>query len=187
MSCTRSENRAREIARNIMEMVDKERGVTNNLVEEFCYQMCSMEEQNIFAGVYAVDEIPVDMLKRRRTFNVIVNLASRSQGETEGHFVIITAHPRTIVYIDPFGAPNLKSQISYFLRACRRPTMYNRTALQSYSSPFCGMYAALYATYFNNPDGRKIRLKWEKKNLRRNDHLCMKYLNELVNEIYDNA
>ena len=183
------ERRVESLALQIRDSADAKRGVTNDLINDFCQEICSLEPQNLFAGVYSVDQIPVNALARRKFFCIIINLASREKRQLEGHFVCICVHPTSCFYIDPFGLPNLMSEIVYFLKRCSRPVFYNRKQIQHMKSPFCGMYVALFATYYNDPLGetRRLRLRFEDGGKKRNDRRCMTYLKKLVDEIYENV
>ena len=183
-----SEETVSRLAEMVRDETDVRSGITNDLIEDFCYRMCAEEEQNLFAGVYPRDEIPIERLARRKYFNVIINLASRRRGELNGHFVCVCATPETCVYIDPFGLPNLMTDVAYFLRRCNRHIYHNRKQIQTLDSPFCGMFVSLYTVYFNDPrvNARRLKLRFENRPTKRNDQLCMFYLKELIDEIYEN-
>lgn len=178
-----SRHASRRIAALIEEAVHLRNGITNELINELCSNICAEDRANNFIGVYALDEIPAAYLKTRDNFAIIVNLASRSKHELLGHFVCIVANPAALIYIDSLGLPNMYAETRSLALLCRRPQFVQRTQLQTFDSQYCGLYAALFACYFNMP-GRKLELSFQQKPAPQNDVKCVQFLRDLIDEIY---
>lgn len=179
-----SRGAAEDTSALIEDAVQLRNGITNELISELCQRICEGDENNNFIGVYAVDEIPTSYLRTRDNFSIIVNLAARSKRELIGHFVCIAANAISLIYIDSFGLPNMFPGTRELALQCRRPQFVQQTQLQSFESQYCGLYAALFASYFNASE-RRLKLHFAHHPTAQNDEKCVRYLHELIDEIYD--
>ena len=176
-----------DIARSVMDVVNRTRGVTNQAVENFCHAICEGDARNNFYGVFASDEIPRHLLTLDK-FTIIVNLAERRRGQLNGHFVTIcTLNKNSILYIDSFGHPPYQKHVRQFLRECvaigERQFYRSSRALQPLDSSFCGLYAILFASYFNKAT-RCLKISFIPGSDERNDKRCIEFLKKLVDEIF---
>lgn len=167
-----------QLANRVGEHVVPGTGLTNTVVRRFCNEVCSSD----FKGVYAVDRIPALRLAGMAKFHIIVNLG-REELKEDGHFVVVSATPDRIYYLDPFGKrPPLKFGIQNFLELCDRPVTHNRQQIQSFESAYCGLFAILYAWWLDA--GRPFRLYFSTTRLYNNDRRCVEYLRRMVREVY---
>lgn len=167
----------------ISSTVGKNTGMTNDVVNQLCQDICNQETENRFMGVFPADKIPFQFVSNAPYFNIIVNLAEIEKNEVNGHFVSIICTPNVCLYIDPFGLPIFSSKIKNFLTQCGRATYYNNKTIQNITSPYCGMYAILFCIFFNKDD-RKTRMRFNTTKCEMNDKLCVKYIRQLIREIY---
>lgn len=153
-------------------------GLSNEIVESFCRLRSSKD----FVGVYSADYIP-DKLAARGTFILAVNLGKR-RGERKklpvGHFVVISARPSMLYYLDPYGMPCMQENVQRFLRLCRRPVEYNLKQIQHLDSAYCGLYAVLFVLCFDKASGGRDTFKWKRKRIIENDQLCVRYLRKIL-------
>lgn len=159
--------------------VRKKEGITNRVIDNFCRMACSSD----FKGVYSADAIPENKLIIRGNFIIIVNLGKRREYLRQrrrlpvGHFVAIIARPDVIYYLDPYGLPSLEPLVTTFLQSCKRPVVHNSRQVQHLDSVYCGLYAMLFATYFDKD--APFTMDFKKKQLFENDDLCVSYLHRL--------
>lgn len=164
------------LTRRVKANVSKEGGISNETVARFCGSLCGKD----FKGVFSADYIPRRLAARGR-FIVVVNLGTRRgvRGKLPmGHFITIAADPSKVLYVDPYGLPNVEPNVERFLRLCRRPVEFNLRQIQDTESVYCGLYAVLFSLYFDKkPD---FKLRFRKRNLRKNDKLCVEYLRKMM-------
>ena len=176
----------RKLTREIAPHVDAERGVTNELIRDLCHILCP----NYFRGVFSSHELDAVADRRRFVgsgyFSVIVNISAQPP-PADGHFVLIHARPSRLLYLDPFGAPCQDAKVMSFVKKCRgdRPFYENKRAIQSPLSTFCGMYAVLFALYYDFSHPPVARIEWIRSSdpfvLLKNDRICIKYLKLFIN------
>jgi len=166
------------------------KGISNTLVNRLCTKMC---RKGHFVGCYAVDRLPV-RLAARGTFITVVNLGpSRNTRMRDGlsggagHFVTLVATPRQVRYIDPFGLPSTSKYLKTFLTACKRPLRVNQRQIQALGSAYCGLYAVLFACYFDrylsHAANTAMHLRFHPyPQLKKNDALCEKYLLQFADD-----
>ena len=159
--------------------------MSNETLERFCFRVCG----NDFKGVFSADYIPLFLAAKSR-FVIIANLGARRGVRTElpvGHFVTIAALPDVILYIDSYGLPSVEPNINKFLKICRRPVQFNLRQIQTYDSVYCSFYAMMFTCFVDKfvfrdsmPAIRVPKLRFEKRNLKKNDELCVKYLKRIL-------
>jgi hypothetical protein len=158
-----------------------------------------------FRGVYCADELPFPLLRSRRPFSIIVNLATRykkkaansdllppslaSLASNNGHFVLITTNKTDIFYCDPFGGKCPEPRVRAFLKAFRPPGIayhkeakYLKKRIQSPTSVHCGLYALLFAM------AREANLEvsdfpFATRFHEQNDKKCVEYINLMMKSI----
>jgi hypothetical protein len=171
-----------EVAEGVRANVSSGMGMTNASLEKLCRASCSAN----FRGVYAADYLPPS-LAPQASFILIVNLGTR-RGLTRklpvGHFVTVVALPSAVLYIDSFGLPSAQPHVDRFLQQCRREVCFNLRQVQDFDSSNCGLYSMLFACYYDRRMTRgeepPVRLAFRDKNLRQNDELCARYLQEIM-------
>lgn len=138
-----------------------------------------------FKGVFSADCIPHNLAAISR-FIIVINLGTRKgvRGKLPvGHFVTLVASPTSLIYIDPFGLPNMQPDINIFLQLCKRKNVYvNLRQIQHFNSVYCGFYAILFACYFDKQYHSKKKLfslHFKNSNLYKNDSLCVEYLRRI--------
>ena len=151
-------------------------GITNELLYRLCKQLLSKD----FYGVFSADDIP-NNLAAYNSFIIIVNIATKKSTRA-GHFVTIVGNSSTINYIDSYGLPCLQPHIKSFLALCYRKICYNTRQIQSFNSKYCGLYALLFACYFDkeNNEGNDFQLLFHNNRLKQNDKLCSTYLTQMI-------
>ena len=158
----------------VREHVKAGKGISNDIIRNICGDLCS----DSFRGVYSSDRISLG-IAALLDFIIIVNLEKRGSGIV-GHFVTIIGSPESVLYLDPYGFPCANEDIENFMRGAKRPIYCCRKQIQSFNSVYCGVFAMLFALYFDKRPSFKLNFKSVK--LEDNDKLCMKYLRRLVNE-----
>jgi hypothetical protein len=167
-----------KLTRRIRGNVAPSLGLTNTVIERFCFLSCS----DTFKGVYSADYIPTQLAARSR-FIMVVNLGVRRglRKLPVGHFVTVVASSSVVYYIDPYGLPSAEPHVNRFLRLCRRKICFNLKQIQDFSSTYCGLFAILFACYMDaNGTEERLKLKFNSRNLMKNDKLCVKYLRALL-------
>lgn len=165
-----------QLAARMRVNVSAKSGVSNVFLDRFTRLVCSTN----FKGVYSADYIPAGLAALTR-FTLIVNLGERRgvRGPLEvGHFVTIVGLPDKMLYVDSFGLPSLQRHVDLFLKNCGRKVVCNERQLQQFDSVMCGLYAAMFAAYFDQE--RPFPLKFDRERLERNDKLCVSYLRRLI-------
>lgn len=165
------------LTKAVNDNVKKGKGVSNSFVRNFARQFC---DKNIFKGVFSADRIPTSAIANNPRFTLIVNLAT--YGEPVGHFVTIGGSPKKITYIDPYGLPCLQPHVQRFLTACQRPVEINRKQVQHFNSVYCGLYAIMFLKKMEREikeGGKTFTLTFYSHRQKRNDKLCMLYLQKL--------
>ena len=177
------------ICRKITPHIDPNLGISNEFIHELCVILCP----NYFRGVFsshafkssASQHTEIGSIGRSNFFSIVVNVSVRPP-PANGHFVLIHARPDRLIYLDPFGRPCSDDNLIPFIRNCRKTRSYheNLRVIQSPLSTFCGMYAVLFAMYYDFPTPPFKNIKWIKSDnpfvLLHNDKICIKYLNTLV-------
>ena len=168
----------KELDRRLKLNVKKGKGVSNKFLDKFCRLGTSQH----FRGVFSADDIP-HRLCRQAHFIIIVNLASRRGpiAAKVGHFITIIVSPEGCLYIDPYGLRCEERQTLKFLHSCHRPIFENVTKVQHPNSVYCALFALLFTFYFDRfQPSPPFKLRFYKKNLKKNDKLCVQYLKEIV-------
>lgn len=175
-----------KIVRAVSALVSKHadrRGMTKSLLDSICRTLCP----NLYKGLYNASDIPIATLQNFKSFTIILFLTSKDLGVSAstnvGHFVTVHATPSTILYIDPYGLPPcFHPHVAKFLHAKKkRVVLVNRKQVQHVNSTHCGLFAVLYAVYFDDPSREKrFALRFPRKATPNNDKLCKRYLNEML-------
>lgn len=165
-----SEQRLRTIKVNLKKHVDKSFGMTNKSVDKLASALCS----NYYRGLHMFDKVSALNLSSKSPWTIIVNVKK--------HFVTIHMRKQYIFYIDSFGLPCIIDDVCLFLKKFRRDVFYNKKRIQAVDSMHCGLYALLFALYFDqaNIERSRIRLQFNKKAGPDNDRLCVSYLSALI-------
>lgn len=152
-------------------------GVSNDLVRELCTSICSSR----FKGVYSADLIPTSRLLDSDDdgdFVIVVNLATSDR--PLGHFVTIGVNSKQVDYMDPYGLPyTYQKDVTRFIKRCKRTVMDRRQKVQSLNSVFCGLYATLFAAYWDRRP--EFPLDFSSEDYDSNDEKCVRYLKKIVN------
>jgi hypothetical protein len=153
--------------------------------------------QRLFKGVYCADELPYDLLRSRKSFSIIVNLATRSKKVTSrlpplnGHFVFITTKDFNMYYCDPFGLECYHPYVLAFLNAFkekkskktrRRQVFHSNRRIQSPNSVYCGLFTLLFAM-IREANLDLSDFEFDEKNLNKNDKKCVDYINLMLNAV----
>ena len=150
-------------------------GISNDLVGRLCSSICT----DRFKGVFSADLIPATRLLRDGAgdFAIVVNLATSDR--PVGHFVAVCADSRRVCYLDPYGLPHsYQEDVARFLRRCGRPVEDPRRQVQSFDSVYCGLYASLFAAYWDRR--ADFALDFSDKDYAGNDAKCVDYLKRIV-------
>lgn len=167
-----SDEISEKIASLLKDHVSKDWGMTNDMVNYIAMTLCS----TLYKGLY----MPKHLLRismagniLQRPFTMIINVGK--------HFVTVVCHKNYVLYLDPFGMPCLQPEVRRFLQGLRSKIFYNKTQIQQLKSKHCGLYAVLFALYYDVPS-RELRLKFHKNASEKNDKLCTVYLHKLMNK-----
>jgi hypothetical protein len=162
---------SKEIAHLLRSHVNKEWGMTNDLVHYLANALCP----NLYKGLYTPNQLLPFLLQGRkstaRPFTMIVNVGR--------HYVTVYCHKDYVLYLDPFGKPCVQPTVRHVLQNLSAPLFYNKTRIQCKSSNHCGLYAILFACYYDR--ARKRKLKFYDRASKKNDKLCVLYLHRLLN------
>ena len=169
-----------ELKRLLSNHIHPKLGLSVELVNSICKSICSKK----YKGLYVSHSIPFDQLKHESTFTIIVLLPGRSTG----HYVMIHATPSTVFYVDSYGLPCFDKNARSFLKKLatdtkwkKRKLFVNNKQIQHPKSMYCGLYAVLFAKYFDKNDHKeKITLKFPVSQSLSNDKRCVKYINKLI-------
>ena len=162
------------IAAELSKHVSDVDGMTNTMVNRLAR---SFRLKN-YKGLY----MPSQLEEKRNTvfartpFSTIVN--------TGAHFVTIIGYDHAILYLDSNGMPCLEKRTKAFLQSFpNRPVLHNKKRIQGIQSMFCGMYALLFAVYFDKPRSFQMRFKSRPgQRGKANEELCLQYLTRLLNK-----
>ena len=173
---TSSSSLSAKLAARLRLHVDPSIGLSNKVVERYTFLICGDK----FKGVYSADRIPL-RLAARPSFTIIVNLELMEERgrESGGHFVTVVGGEEEIYYIDPYGLPSAVPQVNRFLELCRRPIYQNFRQIQDLDSIYCGMYAILFARFFDR-EKSPFKMSFLRSNLKRNDRRCVEYLRRMI-------
>lgn len=164
----------KQLTSQISENVDK-RGVTNDVVERFCFLACGDK----YKGTFSADMIPPHFASLSH-FIININLGKRKDIRSDipvGHFITLIADPTKVVYIDSYGLPIFQENVINFLKLCYRPLSYNEQQIQDYNSVYCGLYAILFSCYADKLP--PFELKFSQSNRKSNDKKCVFYLRKM--------
>jgi hypothetical protein len=159
----------KKISKEVKDHVDEHIGVTNEILDEFARKLCP----RLYKGLFN----PSTNLLRLNIcapFTIILNVGF--------HFVCVHTTGKKVFYIDSYGLMCRNRVVWKFLRQFKIPIVINRARLQSPKSRHCGMYALLFATYLDLPK-KPFKLKFHNRARKKNDQLCMLYLDKLVTHI----
>lgn len=173
-------------------------GLSNDIVEEL---MSNLVKTKRYLGVVSlpedVEKVKKKIDKREGTLAIIVNVGA--------HFVCVIVQSNCLIYIDSFAGPisisviSLLSQMASMTlpsvkrkenkgeqrregRRRKRKIIYrNKRQLQSFSSTHCGLYAALFATWYLSSPGNRMTLEFSDDDLLSNDKKCVEYLKKFAN------
>jgi hypothetical protein len=157
-----------------------------------------------FKGVYCSDELPYDLLRLKKDFSIIVNLATRKKKKSNlsldyplipaggGHFVSITTKGDNIYYSDPFGIACYHPLILDFINSFRtksgpsamkrKKSFFMRRRIQSAKSVHCGLYTLLF-TMAREANIDVSIFDFTTKKLEDNDKKCENYINLMMENI----
>lgn len=166
-------------------------GLSNDIISEL---MDSLTATRRYLGVIPWTNIPTRKIMKRvreqkegqkpqddylHTIAFIVNVGA--------HFVSVVIKPECILYLDSFANPISPALYPLLtrIRAEKRdnyPLYCNRNQIQSLLSSHCGLYAALFTTWYLTPPTMRMQMQFEDTNLLRNDTKCVKYLKQFVRQ-----
>lgn len=196
-----TEEKRKEVLRLIADHVSSRRGMSNVLLQKVSSELFRfIQEGNprkTFFGVHSIDEVPVEKIRRfvdddgddsdddddddgkNREACLIVNLASKSAGETDGHFVAIHVKSDRIYYLDSFGMRIYKEGLRRDLSTLNRPIFSNVKQIQNMTSVFCPLFALLFTLYFSMCDP-PFRMTFRQNHWRANELSCIDYLTRVL-------
>lgn len=147
-----------------------EHGLSNEVLDNL---MKSSHACNLYFGTFPFDSMPSDVCAKKK-FVLLVNVGL--------HFVCIFANKNVVLYVDSLGRPSSLKEVQHFLRLCARPVFFNMKKIQSTSSTHCGLYACLFGLFFCKRENQERvgKMCFEKRNLLKNDQICLKYLKRLL-------
>ena len=122
-----------------------------------------------FAGVYASDKIPHELISRE-SFSICLNLDKST--ESGSHWVVVLKKGTQLFYIDSLGLGVYNNDIHQFLKLFKGPILINDTSIQSTSSPCCGFYAIFFCMMLECPHVTFQAFKPEP--VFENDQICIK-------------
>lgn len=165
-----------KVAELVKEHVSKDWGMTNDMVNDIAMALCP----NLYKGLYMPEHLlrismagNILQQQQQQPFTMIINVGK--------HFVTVVSHEKYVLYLDPFGIPCMQPQVRQFLRGLHSKIFYNKTQIQQLKSKHCGLYAVLFALYYDVP-ARSTRLKFDENASEKNDKLCTVYLHKLNKE-----
>ena len=142
-------------------------------------KMCKLLKLNNFMGVWLAEKLKYTNRFNKQRFSIIV-LFTRYPGSLRGHYVTIVGYPTKIVYIDSLGKKCTDEDILLFLSSFKRPIEWSKRKVQHRRSGYCGLFAMFFVYFFDK--NKRDKIKFVKKNIRKNDMLVMKYLKKAVNK-----
>lgn len=192
------------LLRGVLEHSDPKKGLSNDIVERFCH-LAMGGSPSSFRGVFSVDCVPHTLLKSgsKDEFSIIINLGeSKKKGKGGGHFVtlIVCRKGKLLKYFDSYALPVWQPHMLKLIRRWRgedgnkKVELSCKRAVQDENSRACGLYAALFACFFD-PIKRQAREKscngpfsitFHRRKLKANDALCVRYLQKLIYASNDN-
>lgn len=128
--------------------------------------------------------------KNVHPFCFIVNIGA--------HFVCVHVNAGCLLYIDSFANPIPETMVSLFEKMVQQQPQqqqhrkgmqqqqqthllfHNKRQIQSFLSSHCGLYAALFATWYLSPPEMRMPLKFSDENLLANDEKCIAYLKQFT-------
>lgn len=176
----KAQSAGEKISRLIRHHVNPKQGMSYEILNSICETFCTQ----LYKGLHHATTIPFECLKHFAMFTIIVLLP----GTVTGHFVTIHITPSTIFYIDPYGFPCFNSDVLRFISRLKTHTKWKKRVLftnvkqiQHEKSVYCGMYAVLYALYFDSvKNQKKLKLCFPKRPSLTNDKRCKQYLNKII-------
>ena len=137
---------------------------------------------NDFCGVFSSNSIPPH-LHQHVNFSIIVNLSRRNEKGT--HFIVIIKRNNTLLYLDPLALYiNLNNDINNFIKDCECNVIKLTHAIQDMRSWYCGYHCMFLMLFFNKTIQCHNKLiKFEEKDLLKNDCICLHNLMIMFNEI----
>lgn len=162
------------VSRIITQHANKIDGLSNEIVHKLAKILCPCLYKGFF-NWYELTNIKCKTITY--PFTIIVN--------TVHHFVTIHSRKDYILYLDSYGQPCTNSTVRNFLRRCKNmKVLYNTMRIQSKNSMHCGLYALLFAMYYDDPS-QPFLLKFSSKASKKNDKLCVEYLQRLCKQKYN--
>lgn len=164
-----------QLARLFSRHVGSDWGMTNELVDYIAGKLCSHRYKGLYTPIQLQQSKTRRLIeKAKRPFTFICNVGR--------HFVCIFCTEQYLIYIDPFGKKCVQRQVRKFIHRLSRNVFYNHIPIQWFTSNHCGLYAILFALYFDR-DRQDIRLQFERaSNNEHNDQMCNMYLQLLLNK-----
>ena len=182
----RSESMLAEVRRHIV----PHRGMSNHMLETLISELSQFvsagsADDALFRGVYPIDLVPQSIFDESSDapLLVVVNLASHSAGEREGHFIVLYIHPQYCLYIDPVGLPCYREPLKSALRRLRRPVFSNLKRIQDITSSFCPMYAIAFCVYFTRGESQRPTFRpmyFKNDGGDSNDRSCIGYIQKML-------
>ncbi len=167
---------AQELLHGLETHTNLSRGMSNTALDRLARLMLS----RCYRGLLPVDKIPAAALARCHDFCIIVNLGRAGSGD--GHFVALVADGDRLRYLDSYALKVTVPELAAYLATCGRKVIPSRRPVQSRQSQTCGLYALLFAAYFD--PGRRtppdFSLRFHRRKLKSNDRLCVHYLRSLL-------
>ena len=144
-------------------------GLSENVLSDLMSHFVNLQ---MYKGIFPYNHI---QLKKTEKFCIIVNVGF--------HFVAICVCETFVLYIDPLGNPvPFLPELILFLKNLKKPIFFNCKQIQSNKSSHCGFFSCLFCIYFEyifTNQHPQINLSFHKKQLTKNDKLCISYINEL--------
>ena len=102
--------------------------------------------RNCFAGVFAIDILPIKLVKRPTCF--ILN--TEKSTENGSHWIALYLPSRgPIEYFDSFGVKPINNEIYEFINLNGKHYIYNGKQIQHNTSKTCGKYCVIFILFRN--------------------------------------
>ncbi len=156
--------------------VSPRKGITNVMLDSMARGM----NLKLYRGLFNARELATEKtdFDHSSRFTIIINVGR--------HFVCVHNCGDKLLYLDSYGVSCLNPLVcDYLLQhfGKKTPIYYNKLAIQTLDSTFCGLYCLLFALYLDKRSNQsKVCLRFTKEPSRRNDRLCMQYMKCLMTE-----
>lgn len=127
-----------------------------------------------YYGVFPIDKLPA--IEQYPSCLIVNNQTSEEKGE---HWIAIYfSKARHCEFFDSFGNSPSYYGLSSYLKKYSKRVKYNKGAIQSNVSPYCGLYSVFFLIFKLQGRSMKYYLEQFKKNPLRNDLMFARWIEE---------